>query len=112
MKKIFALLLLCVCLGSQIKAQSSVGISKFPVSILNKNGTKQLVIYLSGDGGINNFSQQVSEELAIKNYPVIRFDSRKYFWNRKTPEQFAQDLGEILRYYLLACNKTEFSVVG
>ena len=112
MKNIFILTLFCICLVKQIKAQSPGGISKFPVSILNKNGTKQLVIYLTGDGGINTFSQKVCDELAIKNYPVIRFDSRKYFWSRKIPEQFAQDLEEILKYYLIALNKNEFSVVG
>ena len=112
MKKIYTLILFCICAVSQIKAQSAADISKFPVSTLNKNGTKQMVIYLTGDGGINNFSQQVCDELAIKNYPVIRFDSRKYFWNRKTPEQFAKDLGEIIKYYLLTYNKTDFSIVG
>ena len=112
MKTILTLILFCMCGRMQMQAQSSPEISKFPVSNLNKNGTKQLVIYLTGDGGINTFSQQVCDELALKNYPVLRFDSRKYFWKQKTPEQFAQDLGEIIKYYLVACNKTEFSVVG
>ncbi len=85
---------------------------KFPVTVINATVTKKLLFYFSGDGGINNFTEKLCAELAAKNYTVICFNSRKYFWKQKTPEQFATDATEIITYYLTQYNKKDFSVVG
>ena len=85
---------------------------RFPLSIINATGNKRLVFYFSGDGGINNFTEELCANLAGKGYTIIRFNSRKYFWKQKTPDQLAKDAGEIISYYLALYHKKDFSIVG
>ena len=85
---------------------------KYPVTVLNPTGTKQLVFYFTGDGGINTFSEKFCDGLAQKNYTVICFNARKYFWKQKTPELMASQVTEIIRYYLNKFNKKEYSLIG
>ena len=85
---------------------------RFPVSVINPTGNKRLIFYFSGDGGINNFTENLCNQLGTKGYTIIRFNSRKYFWTQKTPEQIAKDAGEIITYYLSLLSKKDFSVIG
>ena len=108
-KKIFVFLL-SLAVTMQLAAQNME--DKYPISILNPSGTKQLLFYFSGDGGINNFSETLCADLAIKNYVVIVFNSRKYFWKQKLPDFMAAQVSEIIQYYLLKFNKKEYSLIG
>ena len=107
--------LLLICFFTSIISFNLIAQSfedRFPVSVINVTGKKRLVFYFSGDGGINNFTENLCDQLGTKGFTVIRFNSRKYFWTKKTPEQIAKDAGEIITYYLSLYNKTDFSVVG
>ncbi|WP_316803195.1 alpha/beta fold hydrolase [Pedobacter nototheniae] len=112
MLKIFFVFFTTLCLSSAIMAQPKTDISKLPLTLFNKNGHKNLIFYFTGDGGLNSFSQKVCEELAQKNYTVITLDTRKYFWDVKTPDKLSQDAAEVLDYYLKHFNKAEFSLLG
>ena len=39
-------------------------------------------------------------------------NSRKYFWTKKNPDIFAQDIEMVANYYLKAWNKTSVLIVG
>lgn len=95
-----------------LKAQSIPDLSDYPLHIQYKHSAKPVVVYLTGDGGWNNFSESVVNELAKNGYPVIALDTRKYFWDQKTPDLFARDMKEILSVYLKAWNKDSFSIIG
>lgn len=70
-----------------------------------------LFIYFTGDGGWNNFSQQLAERLNNNN-PVVVFDSRKYFWNAKTPDIFAGDVQRVIDYYRNIWKLDKVAIVG
>jgi len=97
---------------SFFKLQAQSELAKYPLYTLNKNASNHLVFYISGDGGWNSFSKKLCEELSQKGYAVVCLDSRKYFWEQKTPEKLALDVSEILEYYLKAWGKEEFSLIG
>ena len=108
-------LFLLVCFFTSVISFDVVAQSmedRFPISVINATGNKRLVFYFSGDGGINNFTEDLCNQLGRKGYTVIRFNSRKYFWSQKTPEQLAEDAGEIITYYLSLYNKKDFALVG
>lgn len=109
MKKV-AVLLFCFAVSMQLTAQNME--DKYPISILNPSGTKQLLFYFSGDGGINNFSETLCADLAKNNFVVIVFNSRKYFWKQKLPDLMAAQVSEIIQYYLVKFNKKEYSLIG
>ncbi|MCZ4222390.1 AcvB/VirJ family lysyl-phosphatidylglycerol hydrolase [Pedobacter rhodius] len=95
-----------------IQAQNPADISRLPISTISRPGAKQLIVYFSGDGGMNSFSQKLTEGLAQKNYAIVSLDTRKYFWETKSPEKLAQDMSMVIQHYLKLWNKDEFSIIG
>ncbi len=73
---------------------------------------KPLVVYISGDGGWNSFSQNVVRELNEKMFPVVALDSRKYFWEAKSPGQFAMAIQSVIEKYLQIWKVNSFIVLG
>jgi len=57
---------------------------------------KPIVFYLSGDGGLNKFSNSLCDGINKKGYEVMEFNSKSYFWDKKTPEQTAIDINNYL----------------
>ena len=70
--------------------------SNLPVKEWNASTQLPFVLYLSGDGGFNAFSNNLCETLNKAGYSVAAVNSKSYFWSRKTPEQAAQDLAAYL----------------
>lgn len=71
-----------------------------------------MAILFSGDGGWYGFEQSISRHLAEKGIPVVGIDTRKYFWNRRSPEKTASDMTDILKFYEKEWNKTGFILIG
>jgi len=78
---------LFVCTRGQ--SQEKVNVSDLPVTIIpaKKAGPDLMVLYISGDGGWNTFSQNLCNQFAAAGVPVVALNSLKYFWSRKTPEE-------------------------
>ena len=94
-------------------AQDSVSVMKLPLEILRAPGTKDiLVIYLTGDGGWNKFSQDLGASFVAKGYSLVALNSRKYFWDAKTPDGFTKDINLIATYFLRQWKKTKVIIVG
>ena len=55
-----------------------------------------LAIVLSGDGGWRDLDKTISEKLQSDGVSVVGWDSLRYFWSRKSPEQVARDLGAVI----------------
>jgi len=90
----------------------SQDLSKLPLTAATKPGAKKIIFYLSGDGGMNSFSQKLTTAIQNKNFATVSLDSRKYFWDQKTPEKMTQDLSAAITHYLTTWNIDEFSIVG
>ena len=96
-----------------LKANNPISVTRFPIKLLGDfSGSKTFIVYLTGDGGYNNFSEQLTEDMQKQGYPVIVFNTRKYFWDAKTPNQFISDLEEIVNYYLNEASIKAFAIVG
>lgn len=95
-----------------INAQTSQDLSDYPLHVQYKRSEKPILLYLTGDGGWNSFSENLVNELNRNGYSTIVLDTRKYFWDQKTPDQFAKDIKVILSVYFKAWNKNSFSIVG
>ena len=82
--------------------------------IKEKNPVKNapVALFFSGDGGWFGFEQSISEKLGAYGIPTIGIDTKKYFWNRKTPEKSAADMAEVLNFYGQEWDKTQFIIIG
>ncbi|MGH2648008.1 MAG: AcvB/VirJ family lysyl-phosphatidylglycerol hydrolase [Ginsengibacter sp.] len=96
-------------------AQNTNSISDLPLNIVNAatiDTGKSLVMYITGDGGWNTFSKNLSQQFATKGYPVVSLNSKKYFWDKKTPEQSAADVTKIITTYQKIWNRKKILLVG
>lgn len=87
--------------------------TNLPVKAINSNNaTKPLVIYITGDGGWNNFSSAFINQCTASGFPVVSLNARTYFWEKKTPQQTAADINKLALQYAKQWNKKEIILVG
>lgn len=72
----------------------------------------EFALLLTGDGGWAGLDQDVSAELATKGLPVVGFNTLRYFWKARTPDETTRDVVRVLRYYLETWNKQRIVLVG
>lgn len=71
-----------------------------------------LIIYISGDGGFNQFSTSLCTAIVNEGYQVLALDAKSYFWNKKTPGQSANDLMSSAEPFLLGNNQRKVILTG
>lgn len=76
-----------------------------PVKEWASSSQLPFVVYLSGDGGFNAFSNNLCDALNKAGYSVTAINSRSYFWGKKTPEQAAHDIAVYLEPQLNKKNR-------
>ncbi len=67
-----------------------------PVKEWEHSAQTPFVLYISGDGGFNNFSTDLCSVINKAGYSVTAVNSKSYFWDKKTPEQSAKDIAAYL----------------
>lgn len=96
-----------------LKAQGESSLKDLPLYISGSKGiNSNLVIYLTGDGGWNSFNQELIQEFEKQGYGVVTLNTRKYFWDEKSPDLFASDIELLSRHYLKEWNKSSLIIVG
>jgi type IV secretory pathway VirJ component len=86
-----------------------------PLTIIPATGNavmNTMAIFFSGDGGWTNFDGQMADELAKKGITVIGLNSRKYFWDKKTPAQTRDDVTYLIRHYSRVFKKRKILLLG
>ncbi|MEI6276348.1 MAG: AcvB/VirJ family lysyl-phosphatidylglycerol hydrolase [Prolixibacteraceae bacterium] len=71
-----------------------------------------MFVYITGDGGWNNFSSALCSDLNHMGVPVIALDAQKYFWKIKSPEETAADLAVVIVKYQKEWKKERFVFAG
>jgi type IV secretory pathway VirJ component len=114
MKKIlFCVFLLTTSCASTLPAGKLKSVHDLPLQLSESKGINgKLVIYLTGDGGWNDFSQKLTHEFEKEGYGVISLNTRKYFRIKQTPNIFAQDIEYLVNYYMREWEKTSVIIVG
>lgn len=78
----------------------------------NSDTIKPLIVYISGDGGMNNFTNSLIRSLNKKGYAVLALDAKDYFWHKKEPQQFAKAMNQAIATYLKNKKRNSFIVLG
>jgi len=88
--------------------------TELPLKVFKTSAVTSLpmIIFISGDGGLNSFSESLCQSLSQKGVPVVVLDAKKYFWNSRTPDETSSDLSKVFQTYgkLWGCNS--FVLVG
>ena len=103
-----ALLLLAAAASAQ-----SGGVADLPLVELPADSQRPyLAVLLTGDGGWADLDRQVSARLVAAGVPVVGWNSLKYYWVQRSPEEASRDLERILVHYLAKWSKTRVVLVG
>jgi type IV secretory pathway VirJ component len=97
-----------VPLGAPPQQLSDLPIVEVPAT---GSGTRFAVL-LSGDGGWAGIDKSLGSAIAAQGIPVAGFDSLRYFWSARTPDQLAADLDRIIRYYAARWGRSDVLLVG
>jgi type IV secretory pathway VirJ component len=71
-----------------------------------------LAIVISGDGGWRDLDKSIAESLQKNGISVIGWDSLRYFWSPKTPQQTAQDLARVIQAYSTRWHTRHVALIG
>ena len=74
--------------------------------------TRRMAVFISGDGGWRDVDKRVSEKLQQLGVSVVGWDSLRYFWRRKTPDEVAADLSAVLSAYTKKWDCDEVALIG
>lgn len=94
------------------KSQDISSLPVVPYPAKKVDPQKGFILYLSGDGGENSFSKSFIQQLGNNGYPVIFFNSFKYFWSKKTPQQAAADVQKVIQHYKGQWKAQKLIVIG
>jgi type IV secretory pathway VirJ component len=86
-----------------------------PLVITNarvQNKEAPVALIISGDGGWYGFEQSIADGLANQGIPTVGLDSKKYFWNRSSPEKTADDITSALNYYGKEWGRERYLLIG
>ena len=112
-KNLISFLLLLVTSSFTSALPKIKSVQDFPLQLSANQGTNnELVIYLTGDGGWNKFSQTLTREMEKEGYGIVTLNTRKYFRIKKNPDIFARDIDNILNFYMKEWKKTSVIIIG
>ncbi len=88
-------------------------LADLPIVEVPANGPgKRFAVLLSGDGGWAGIDKSLGSALAAQGVPVAGFDSLRYFWSARTPDELAADLDRVIRYYAARWGRSDVLLVG
>jgi type IV secretory pathway VirJ component len=71
-----------------------------------------LAILLTGDGGWAGSDRELSAQLAENDVPVVGFNTLRYFWTARTPEETARDVARTMEHYMGAWLRGRVLLLG
>ena len=71
-----------------------------------------MAVFFSGDGGWRDIDKTIGENLQSLGVSVVGWDSVRYFWTKKTPEQTALDLSSVLLAYTAKWHADRVALIG
>jgi type IV secretory pathway VirJ component len=71
-----------------------------------------MAVFLSGDGGWRDIDKTIAENLQSLGVSVVGWDSVRYFWQSKTPQQTAADLSAVILDYSAKWHADKVALIG
>ncbi|HEU4584749.1 MAG TPA: AcvB/VirJ family lysyl-phosphatidylglycerol hydrolase [Gemmatimonadaceae bacterium] len=90
-------------------------LSDLPLNVVRPapgDSAAELAVLLTGDGGWADIDKAISDSLARHGIPVVALNSREYLSTKRTPQEVANDVARIIRYYAPAFGKRDLLLVG
>jgi type IV secretory pathway VirJ component len=104
---------LAVLVAPHLPAPKTVGVEALPlIDLPAESPNGMMAVVLAGDGGWRDIDKTISESLQARGVSVVGWDSLRYFWREKTPDQTAADLTAVLETYERKWKADKIALVG
>lgn len=103
------------CAGDSVYQNTQDNKGNLPVVITPAKSLVKdapVAFIISGDGGWYKFEQAIADKLSELGIATIGLDTKKYFWNRRTPEETTSDFNSCLEHYGREWDKDDFIIIG
>lgn len=114
--KYLQITLFCVafCFSNSLQSQVKISVSDLPVKVLPTItlSDRPMVLYITGDGGWDNFSKDLGNQFVTDGVPVVALNALKYFWSKRSPEEAAQAFTALMVEYSTYFNKKKILLCG
>ncbi|MBB3807450.1 type IV secretory pathway VirJ component [Xanthomonas arboricola] len=94
------------------QAAQAQGLSDLPLVELHAPGSDRLVVMLSGDGGWRELDKGIAAQLQQQGVSVVGWNSLRYFWASRTPQQVGADLDRVIATYRQRWHIQHVALVG
>ncbi|MCC4587197.1 virulence factor [Xanthomonas sp. NCPPB 1067] len=94
------------------QAAQAQGLGDLPLVELHAPGSDRLVVMLSGDGGWRELDKGIAAQLQQQGVSVVGWNSLRYFWASRTPQQIGVDLDRVIAAYRQRWHIRHVALVG
>ncbi|NYI20129.1 type IV secretory pathway VirJ component [Xanthomonas arboricola] len=94
------------------QAAQAQGLGNLPLVELHAPGSDRLVVMLSGDGGWRELDKGIAAQLQQQGVSVVGWNSLRYFWASRTPQQVGADLDRVIAAYRQRWHIQHVALVG
>ncbi|CAD0331865.1 virulence factor family protein [Xanthomonas hortorum] len=94
------------------QAAQAHGVGDLPLVELHAPGSDRLVVMLSGDGGWRELDKGIAAQLQQQGVSVVGWNSLRYFWGSRTPQQVGADLDRVIATYRQRWHIQHVALVG
>ncbi|TDN69400.1 AcvB/VirJ family lysyl-phosphatidylglycerol hydrolase [Paraburkholderia sp. BL10I2N1] len=102
-------------LGSHLRMHeaSEQDVSDLPlIELPAAHPTDMLAVVISGDGGWRDLDKSIAEALQKQGVSVVGWDSLRYFWATKSPQETSHDLARVLETYGSRWHTRQVALIG
>jgi type IV secretory pathway VirJ component len=92
--------------------QDAAGVAGLPLVELPVAGSHRLAILISGDGGWRELDKGIAAELNRRGVSVVGWNSLRYFWTARTPQQIGDALARVMAGYGQRWHADDIALVG
>lgn len=95
-------------------AAQAMEIRDLPVTTVRATArdTDTLAVLLTGDGGWTGLDRELAAHLAARGVSTVGFNSLRYFWRMRTPDEAARDVARVVQHFLVEWKKARFILIG
>lgn len=108
--RLLMLLFFCLCLSGFIQAGN---LPNYVIPLKdNSNKQKTMLVFITGDGGYNDFSKSLLAYFTQEGYPRLVIDAKKYFWKKKAPQEAGRDFERYIDHFKKEWNCDQIYIIG
>jgi type IV secretory pathway VirJ component len=95
-------------------AAQAMEIQDLPVTTVRASSgeTDTIALLLTGDGGWASLDRELATHLAARGVSTVGFNSLRYFWRQRTPDEAARDVARVAQHFLTEWKKSRFILIG